>query len=128
MTRVQEFLTALRHEPPEGFTERNFAAVFELLHNLAQWMLGDLFSGVIGPRAGADEIRRARQTSGAMMVIPTRVREGTAASVAQWMRNQPDLSPTYAAKVFSIPAIDGGATSTAAGWVEPVNQPIKTIR
>ena len=78
-TRFQEFLTALRHEPPEGFAERNFAAVFELLHNLAQWMLGDLLSRVTAPSAGADEIRRARQTSGAMMVISARIRERTAA-------------------------------------------------
>jgi hypothetical protein len=58
--RCQKFLTALRHEPPQGFAERNFAAILELLHNLAQGMLGDLVSGVATPSPGVCEIRGAR--------------------------------------------------------------------
>jgi hypothetical protein len=127
VTRFQEFLAALCHKPSKRLTERNFAPIFELLHNLAQGMVGDLLSRVAAPSPGAGEIGRARQASSALMVISLRVREGTAAPVAQWMSNEPDLWPTVAAKVFSISPVDCAAASTATGRIKPIDQPIKTI-
>jgi len=63
-----------------------------------------------------------------MMIIPARIEEWSAANIAQWMRNEPDLRPTPAAQVFSIAAVDSTAASTATGRIKPINQPIKTIR
>ena len=116
------------HETPQWFAERDFSTIFELLHYLAERVLGNLIPGIAAPGPGVEEMGQASQTSSAMMVISAGIEERPATHVAQWMRNEPDLRPTRTAKVLGIAAVDSAAASAATGRVKPINQPIKTIR
>jgi hypothetical protein len=91
-------------------------------------MLGNVVSRIAAPSPGACEMREARQTNTAKMIIAAGVEERPAADVTQGMSNELDLRPTRTAQVFSIAAVDPAAARTATGRIKPVNQPIKSIR
>src|SRR5919106_6943581 len=128
VTLAQEFLAALCHQPPQRLTERNFAAILELLHHLPERMPGSFICGIAGPGPGANEVRGTRQTSSAEVIISARVQEWAPTDRAQRMGNEAYLRPARGAEVFCIPPIDSAAASAASRRVKPVNQPIETIR
>jgi len=60
----------------------------------------------------------------AMLPHAARVQERTATNVAQGMTGKPDLGSTDVTKIFSIPAVDSGATGTTTWRIKPIHQPI----
>jgi hypothetical protein len=73
-------------------------------------------------------MRRARQADAAGVIAAARVRKGTAADIAERMKHRQNLLPTTGAKIFGVTAVNASGAGAAARRVEPVNEPIQTIR
>ncbi len=73
-------------------------------------------------------MRRARQADAAGVIAAARVRKGTAADIAERMKHRQNLLPTTGAKIFVVTAVNASGAGAAARRVEPVNEPIQTIR
>jgi hypothetical protein len=73
-------------------------------------------------------MRRAGQADAAGVIAAARVGKGAAADIAERMKHRLNLLPTIGAKIFGVTAVNAPRASAAARRVEPIDEPIQTIR
>src|SRR5262245_20649225 len=121
---AEKLVAAPCHQPPERFSERHLAAVFEFLHNLAQRMFRQFFSWLTSPGARRGKAWRTLKTDAADMIVAAGIGKWPAANFAQRMRNQLNMLPAVRTKVFGIPAKNAARAGAATRRVKPIDEPI----
>lgn len=124
----EKFPTAARQKPSQRLSQRNFPAVFESLHDLAQRVLFRLLARITSPGASGDEVGRAPKADAANVIVAAGVGKGPAAKRAQRMGNRLNQLPAGGAKIFRVAALDAPRAGAAARRIEPVHQPVEAVR